>query len=151
MFKKLNHAGTERKGRIFAVAAVFALTIASLSALVAPQKAAAYSACSGNSCSLSVEECLAKNPRPLLKVNGVPDRKCTAAVQGFMNEVYSRGISVDGSYGDQTAITVAWFQIKFDIGVDGKVGPATWQKIRDVCTWIYAYNENQACFSRWSI
>lgn len=39
-------------------------------------------------------------------------------------------LSVDGSYGDRTAKRVRAFQRDTGLGVDGKVGPATWSKIK---------------------
>ena len=151
MFKNLRLAN---KSRLFAAVAAFALTATSFASFVAPQKAEAYFGCAGlpaNLCSSSVYECIAKNPQPLLK-NLSSDKKCTAAVQGFLNEVGNRGLTIDGKYGDATAWQVIWFQVQTGLTPDGKVGPQTWQKMVDVCTLILAQNQsNPICGSKYAI
>jgi peptidoglycan hydrolase-like protein with peptidoglycan-binding domain len=51
------------------------------------------------------------------------------AIQYLLNQQIGAGLATDGIFGPATATAVRNFQARFHIGVDGIVGPVTWNTL----------------------
>lgn len=143
MLSKIKSLHVGRKSRYVAVVTVLAFVVASAASFVAPRKASAYISCNSTpqNCTWSINQCLASKPF-LSTAIGAGHRKCTGAVQGFMNQFYGRNLRVDGDFGPATAWTVWWYQDLKNIGRDGKVGNQTWTTIWYDCLGRGALNND---------
>lgn len=54
---------------------------------------------------------------------------CVQRVQWFLNAENNAGLEVDGSFGPLTDAAVRAYQTKYNLTVDGIVGPQTWQAL----------------------
>ncbi len=69
-------------------------------------------------------------PRLIIQVQRGSTGDAVRAVQFSLRNVYGfHNLAVDGIFGPQTQMAVRIFQARFHIGVDGIVGPVTWNTI----------------------
>jgi peptidoglycan hydrolase-like protein with peptidoglycan-binding domain len=56
-------------------------------------------------------------------------RERVVAIQYLLSQRIGAGLATDGIFGPLTAAAVRSFQARFKIGVDGIVGPITWNTL----------------------
>ncbi len=119
-----------RRSRQLVFASMLALGFTTFASFVVPLQASAATA-------PSVFQCLMY--RPTLKKGVTNQGGCVTAVQGFYNYVADEKfvVSIDGLYGNQTALVTAAYQRDHRIAIDGIVGSHTWAQIEKDCdrTW----------------